>query len=157
MRESITPEAEVTWTDLKKPDKHGYFTITLAFEPKKNEEHAKFLKGIKGLCAEELTAEGAKPPYWQKKGLPDTYCLRFSTQYEIKEWRDRDDKEIAQPRMVARGTHIRIKYKAGVSGNGKYLNLYLNGVQIISIPSQAGESDAASAQRDIEDPDDVPF
>jgi hypothetical protein len=153
-REGITPPVKVTWTDLSKPDKHGYFNITVALDPKGNEEHAKFLSTLKGQCAAELTAADAKPPWWQKKDNKDEFFLRFSSKYEIKEWRNREDQEIEQPRILVREAIVRIKYKSQPSGNGKFLNLYLNGVQIISIPAKTEPEDA---KPDWEDPDDVPF
>jgi hypothetical protein len=153
--EGITPVAGVTWTDLNKPDKYKYYTITVGLEPKTNAEHAKFLTQLKGMCAEKLTAPDAKLPWFQSKDNPDVYRLRFSTKYEVKEWRDAEDKEIPKPRQVNKGTQVRVKFKAEASNNGKFLNLYLNGVQIVSVPSSSGADDK---KPEWEDPlEDLPF
>lgn len=155
--EGITPEAKVTWTDLYKPDKYGYYTISIAFEPTRNEEHKKFLEEIKGMCAQGLTDPDAKKPYWLRKNKDGTpsdhiYCIRFSTKNEIREWLNKDDKVIEQPKRVDTDTVIQIKYKAEVSNNKKFLNLYLNGVKIVLIPNAAPPE-----SKEYEDVDDVPF
>ena len=59
---------------------------------------------------------------------------------------------IDQPKRIDTDTVIQIKYKAEISNNKKFLNLYLNGVKIVLIPSAAPE-----AAKEYEDPDDVPF
>lgn len=152
--EGLTPVVELVWSELNKLDEHGYYNATVQFDPTKNEKHKAWLGQLRDLCANQLTAQGAKPPYWKYTKDETLFRIRFSSKYEVTDYTDAEDQPIDPPKWINNGTKIQIKYKFQVSTCGRYLNVYLNAVKIVEIPPK---EEAAEKAAEYENPDDVPF
>jgi hypothetical protein len=155
-KEGITPVCTVVWTDLHKPDDHGYYGVVVAMKPNENDKHKDWLGGVKEIVTKELTDPAKKPPYWEFKKEAGQFRIRFSSKFDDFAWYDAEDQEIERPRRLDTGTEVQVKYIMKVSPTGKYLNCYLQGIKIHKIPAKNEAPDGGKGT-EYEDPDAVPF